>query len=58
MMAAKKDIAYKVDTKQVTKEQSKCLVSTLKWELDNFGNFHDGVYLTDKIDILYTNFFW
>lgn len=46
------------DSKQVTKYSTENCVSRFDWELVNFSDFPDALYVTEKVDILNTNFFW
>lgn len=43
---------------QVTKFATQVFESTYKWRLENFANFPDSLYFTEKIDIVGTKFYW
>lgn len=47
-----------VDAYQVTKYSTEDLVSSFIWKLENFNNFPDTLYMSEKVDILNTDFFW
>lgn len=47
-----------LDAYQVTKYSTENCVSSFKWKLENFNNLPDALYVSEKRDILNTDFFW
>lgn len=44
--------------KQHTKYSTQVLKSSFKWKLENLLNWPDSFYVSEKVDISQTNFYW